>query len=46
MTEVCGEPNPVTGWTCVARTRHVHHRDADGRTWPNALVVLRKVVAR
>lgn len=31
----CGVPNPVSGSTCVAKLRHVHHRDADGRQWPN-----------
>lgn len=36
--DICGEENPVTGRTCVAgsRYRHVHHRDADGRQWPNS----------
>ena len=34
--KVCGAPNPVTGWTCIAQLRHVHHRDADGRQWPNS----------
>lgn len=33
---VCGAPNPITGRTCIARIRHVHHRDADGRQWPNS----------
>lgn len=34
--KVCGAPNPARGTSCVARTRHVHHRDADGRQWPNS----------
>lgn len=36
--KVCGARNPVRGSTCVAQSRyhHVHHRDADGRQWPNS----------